>query len=60
MRDYARVYHTPVVELSQMRLADFLIEYAEAAEALMEEAKRRQQQAAAQVKRRRSRAKRRR
>ena len=37
-----------------MRLADFLIEYAEAAEALMEEAKRRQQQAAAQVKRRKS------
>lgn len=40
-----------------MRLADFLIEYAEAAEALMEEAKRRQQQVAAQVKRRKSRVK---
>lgn len=43
-----------------MRLSSFIVEYAEAAEELAEEAKRRQKQAQAQINRRKARARKRR
>ena len=44
----------------RMRLSAFIVEYAEAAEELAEEAKRREKQAQAQINRRKARARRRR
>lgn len=32
LRDYSRAFHTSIKELGEMRLYDFLINYAEAAE----------------------------